>query len=122
MRLWILCLCAVAAGVAWFYAATSPKQIFPMGSASIGSTDAALILHGEALAAIGNCDSCHTAEGGARLAGGRGIPTPFGTVYSTNITPDRESGLGFWSMEAFQRAMREGISRDGHRKNALVRA
>jgi mono/diheme cytochrome c family protein len=100
--------------VAWFYAATSPRQISPQYSASSGSFDAALISRGGALAAIGNCDSCHTADGGARLAGGRGIPTPFGTVYSTNITPDRDTGLGLWSAEAFQRAMREGISRDGH--------
>jgi mono/diheme cytochrome c family protein len=114
MRLWILCLCAVAAGVAGFYAATSPKPIPAMDRPSSGSFDAALISHGEALAAIGNCDSCHTANGGARLAGGRAIPTPFGTVYSTNITPDRDTGLGSWSAEAFLRAMREGISRDGH--------
>jgi mono/diheme cytochrome c family protein len=114
MRHWIFCLCAVAAGVAWFYAATSPKQIPPMDSASLRRFDAALISHGEALAAIGNCDSCHTADGGARLAGGRGIPTPFGTVYSTNITPDRDTGLGLWSAGAFQRAMQEGVSRDGH--------
>jgi mono/diheme cytochrome c family protein len=113
-RRWSFYLFAVAAGVACFYAATSPKQIPPMNPASNSSYDAALISHGAALAAIGNCDSCHTARDGARLAGGRGIPTPFGTVYSTNITPDHDTGLGLWSAEAFQRAMREGISRDGH--------
>jgi mono/diheme cytochrome c family protein len=114
MRRWSFYLCAVAVGVACFYVATSPKHIPPIDSLSGGSVDTRLILQGEALAAIGNCDSCHTAKGGARLAGGRGIATPFGTVYSTNITPDRETGLGLWSIEAFQRAMREGISRDGH--------
>jgi mono/diheme cytochrome c family protein len=114
MRRWSFYLVAVAAGVAGFYAATSPKHIPPMNVASSGSYDAALISRGAALAAMGNCDSCHTAKDGARLAGGRGIPTPFGTVYSTNITPDRDTGLGLWSAEAFQRAMREGISRDGH--------
>jgi mono/diheme cytochrome c family protein len=114
MRRWGFYLITVAAGVACFYAATSPKHIPPMDPASGGNFDAALISRGEALAAVGNCDSCHTAKYGARLAGGRGIPTPFGTVYSTNITPDRDTGLGLWSAEAFQRAMREGISRDGH--------
>lgn len=111
-----LCALAVAvcAGVAWVYAATSPKPIPPVLSPSHGNFDKALISRGEALAAIGNCDSCHTAIGGARLAGGRGIPTPFGTVYSINITPDKDTGLGSWSAAAFQRAMREGISRDGH--------
>ena len=88
MRHWSLYLCAVVAGAAWFYAATSPKPIPPMEYPSSGSFDPALISHGEALAAVGNCDGCHTAKGGARLAGGRGIPTPFGMVYSTNITPD----------------------------------
>jgi mono/diheme cytochrome c family protein len=114
MRFWILCLCIVVAGLAAFYLATSPKRIPPIDSASSGSFDAALISRGEALAAIGNCDSCHTTRDGARLAGGRGIPTPFGTIYSTNITPDQDTGLGTWSEEAFQRAMREGIARDGH--------
>jgi mono/diheme cytochrome c family protein len=114
MRHWSLYLCAVVAGAAWFYAATSPKPIPPMEYPSNGSFDRALISHGEALAAIGNCDSCHTAKGSARLAGGRGILTPFGKVYSTNITPDKDTGLGLWSAESFQRAMREGVSRDGH--------
>jgi mono/diheme cytochrome c family protein len=114
MRHWIFYLCVVAAGAAWFFAVTSPKPIPPMQFPPSGSFDNALIARGEELAGIGNCDSCHTAKGGARLAGGRGIPTPFGTVYSTNITPDKDTGLGLWSAEAFQRAMREGISRDGH--------
>ncbi len=114
MRHWVFYLVAVAAGVAGFYAATSPKPIPPMEYPSSGSFDTALITHGAALAAIGNCDSCHTAKGGARLAGGRAIPTPFGTIYSTNITPEENTGLGLWSAEAFQRAMREGVSRDGH--------
>ena len=114
MRHWGLYLCAVAGGVAWFYAATSPRSLPPMQASSGVRFDEPLISHGAALAAIGNCDGCHTAKGGTRLAGGRVIPTPFGTVYSTNITPDTDTGLGFWSVAAFQRAMREGISRDGH--------
>jgi mono/diheme cytochrome c family protein len=114
MRFWILCLCVLFAGLAGFYLATSPKRLAPIDSAPRGIFAAALVARGEALAALGNCDSCHTARGGARFAGGRGIPTPFGTIYSTNITPDRETGLGRWSEEAFQRAMRVGIARDGH--------
>jgi mono/diheme cytochrome c family protein len=114
MRRWIPFFFVVAAGVACFYAVTSEKQIPPIDSASSGRFDTALISRGESLAAIGNCDSCHTVQGGARLAGGRAIATPFGTIYSTNITPDRDTGLGFWSAEAFRRAMRQGISRDGH--------
>lgn len=68
---------------------------------------------GRELAAIGNCIGCHSAENGIANAGGRPLETPFGTVYSTNLTPDRDTGIGAWSLAAFTRAMREGISRDG---------
>ncbi len=73
-----------------------------------------LIERGRALAAVGNCVGCHTAPGGISNAGGRAIETPLGAVYSTNLTPDPDTGVGRWSFSAFQRAMREGISRDGH--------
>lgn len=72
------------------------------------------ITKGAHLAAIGNCITCHTREGRAPFAGGRPIATPFGTIYSTNITPDRETGIGDWSLAAFTRAVRQGVSRDGH--------
>lgn len=74
---------------------------------------AELIERGRVLAALGNCMACHTAEDGEPGTGGRAIRTPYGVVYSTNLTPDAETGLGQWSFSAFQRAMREGISRDG---------
>jgi mono/diheme cytochrome c family protein len=73
-----------------------------------------LIKKGASLAAIGNCGVCHTKKDRPAYAGGRPIPTPFGTIYSTNITPDAETGIGRWSEEAFRRALREGIARDGH--------
>ena len=69
----------------------------------------ALIERGRLLAAAGDCAVCH----GANLAGGRGIHTPFGTVYATNITPDEATGIGNYSFPAFQRAMRNGVARDG---------
>jgi mono/diheme cytochrome c family protein len=68
---------------------------------------------GSELSLIGNCNTCHTNDGGAPYAGGRPIPTSFGTIYSTNITPDPETGIGRWSEESFLRAMHEGIRRDG---------
>jgi len=71
------------------------------------------IERGRQLAALGDCAVCHTAPGGAPNAGGRAMETPFGTIHTTNLTPDAETGLGRWSFSAFQRAMREGISRDG---------
>src|SRR5205823_4961083 len=78
------------------------------------SFDAATVHRGARLAAMGNCVSCHTTTDGAAYAGGRGLPTPFGTVFATNITPDTETGIGGWSEAAFTRALREGVSRDGH--------
>lgn len=71
------------------------------------------IERGRQLAALGDCVVCHTAPGGVLNAGGRAMETPFGTIHTTNLTPDAETGLGRWSFTAFQRAMREGISRDG---------
>ena len=71
------------------------------------------IERGRVLAALGDCVVCHSAPGGVPNAGGRAIETPFGNVYSTNLTPDADTGLGRWSFSAFQRAMREGLSRDG---------
>jgi nicotinate dehydrogenase subunit B len=70
---------------------------------------------GRTLANLGGCVHCHSAEGGAALAGGRLIETPFGRLWSTNLTPDVETGIGGWSFEAFRRALREGVSRDGRR-------
>jgi nicotinate dehydrogenase subunit B len=75
---------------------------------------AATIERGRQLAALGDCAICHTGPSGVTNAGGHALATPFGTVYSTNITPDVETGIGAWSYTAFERAMREGISRDGH--------
>jgi nicotinate dehydrogenase subunit B len=74
----------------------------------------ATIERGRTLAALGDCAVCHTASGGTPNAGGRPMATPFGTISTTNLTPDADTGLGRWSFSAFQRAMREGISRDGH--------
>jgi mono/diheme cytochrome c family protein len=61
-----------------------------------------------------NCAACHTARGAPPYAGGRGIETPFGTVYASNLTPDAETGIGRWSAGHFWRALHEGRSRDGH--------
>jgi mono/diheme cytochrome c family protein len=76
------------------------------------STAPVSLARGAYLAAIGNCAGCHTARGGAPLAGGRPIPTPFGTVFSSNLTPDA-TGLAGWSADDFWRALHFGQSRDG---------
>lgn len=63
----------------------------------------------------GNCQGCHTAAGEEPFAGGRGLETPFGTIYTPNITFDPETGLGRWTRDDFWRAMHEGIAPDGSR-------
>src|SRR5437879_7254756 len=77
------------------------------------SFDSALVKRGRDLAAIGNCNDCHTVRGGKDFAGGLPVPTPFGIIYSSNITPDAETGIGRWSEAAFRRAMQSGVNRDG---------
>ncbi|CAN7736296.1 c-type cytochrome [Caballeronia sp. LjRoot29] len=77
-------------------------------------TDTTLLKHGANLAAIGDCVVCHTANRSAPFAGGRPLDTPFGTIYSTNITPDRTTGIGGWTLGDFTRSMRRGVARDGH--------
>ena len=91
--------------------AIAPVQATNAGIAGLYNPQ--VLEKGRQLAALGNCVACHTAEGGLPNAGGRPMATPFGTIYSTNLTPDMATGIGAWSFSAFQRAMREGLSRDG---------
>lgn len=71
------------------------------------------LARGAYLARAGNCAGCHTARGGQTYAGGRELPTPFGTFVTPNITPDEASGIGQWSAQDFWRAMHHGKGRDG---------
>jgi mono/diheme cytochrome c family protein len=77
------------------------------------ANDPALLAKGEYLARAGDCVACHTAPGGRLFAGARPMPTPFGTLYSTNITPDKETGIGAWSADEFYTTLHTGRSRDG---------
>jgi cytochrome c553 len=72
-----------------------------------------LAAQGAYLAKLGNCATCHTKPGGAPYAGQRPIDTPFGTVYSSNLTADKVTGLGDWQAEDFWQALHHGRSRDG---------
>jgi mono/diheme cytochrome c family protein len=87
--------------------------IAPIAPPAAGSFAPEVVAKGEALAGGGYCAACHTTKGGQRFAGGYAMATPFGVIYSTNITPDPETGIGTWSETAFARATREGVSRDG---------
>jgi mono/diheme cytochrome c family protein len=87
--------------------------IAPIDAREKPSVDEKTFRQGAELASIGNCNDCHRSESGGAFAGGTAIPTPFGTIFSSNITPDAEMGIGLWSEMAFQRAMHEGVDRDG---------
>jgi nicotinate dehydrogenase subunit B len=111
-RNFFLAAAVAAAGVA---AAALPWRapIAPVSPPQPGLYSAAAIERGRLVAAAGDCAVCHTTPNGAKNAGGLALDTPFGAIYSTNITPDPETGIGKWSYAAFERAMREGIGRDG---------
>jgi len=85
----------------------------PLSADAAASASAEQIARGAYLARAGNCMGCHTERGGPAYAGGRGVPTPFGTVYAPNLTPDKTSGLGEWTAAEFWRALHNGRSRDG---------
>jgi nicotinate dehydrogenase subunit B len=105
----------VAAGIGIASATLPWRSIAPIARPDASVFSAATIERGRQLAALGNCAVCHTVTDGIVNAGGRAIETPFGIIYGTNITPDVETGIGNWSYPAFERAMREGIHRDGRR-------
>src|SRR5450432_744720 len=74
---------------------------------------ASIVAKGEYLAQAGDCVACHTAPGGKLFAGGRAMPTPFGTLYTSNVTPDRDTGIGKWTADQFYSMMHTGRSPDG---------
>lgn len=100
----------VVLGLPW--RSTVPAVNSPVDTSVYSATT---IERGRLVAAAGDCVVCHTSPGGTPNVGGLGLETPFGIVYSTNITPDIKTGIGSWSYIAFERAMREGIHRDGRR-------
>jgi mono/diheme cytochrome c family protein len=75
----------------------------------------ATIARGKALATAADCAGCHTADPAKPFAGGKRIDTPFGAIYSPNLTPDRNTGLGTWSDDQFYRALHDGVAPDGSR-------
>ncbi|HWS61908.1 MAG TPA: cytochrome c [Steroidobacteraceae bacterium] len=105
-------LAVLFAGLGFFVLAWRPS-IAPIARPAPGSFPADLVAKGEALAAAGHCAACHTQPGGQPFAGGYALHTPFGIIYGDNISPDPQTGIGAWSLEAFTRAMREGVARDG---------
>jgi alcohol dehydrogenase (quinone), cytochrome c subunit len=92
--------------------------LLPTHTRSIAASPAAApgdatIERGRYLALAGDCTACHTAPGGKPFAGGLAIASPLGAIYSTNITPDKESGIGKFTLDEFDRAVRHGIDDEG---------
>jgi nicotinate dehydrogenase subunit B len=112
-RIWIGAAAIVVLGLAIATAIMYQPAIAPIAPPVPDSFNAQLRREGARVVALGDCVVCHTAKDGRPFAGGLPLATPFGTIYATNITPDVETGIGAWSYPAFERAMREGIHRDG---------
>lgn len=108
----IALLLGLAAVVAWIWWANLRGEE-PIDDAPPAPVAAPSAERGAYLARAGNCMACHTERGGAPFAGGRAIDTPFGTVFTSNLTPDARTGIGQWSASHFWRAMHNGRSRDG---------
>ncbi|HCH0557088.1 TPA: cytochrome c, partial [Pseudomonas aeruginosa] len=111
-RLFIAVLVAAILFVSAFAIALLPTRTRAIAPVAQGQA-AALLAQGRYLAAAGDCTACHTAPGGAPFAGGLPIASPIGTIYSTNITPDPATGIGHYSLDQFDRALRHGIRADG---------
>ena len=115
MRISFKLAIALAATVAAAYgiARSTPYWFAPRQTAQVDIHDPALIAQGRYLSRAADCAACHTAPGGKPFAGGLGMQTPMGTIYSTNITPDPDSGIGAYDYADFERAVRRGIRHDG---------
>ncbi|SDR26204.1 Cytochrome c, mono-and diheme variants [Paraburkholderia fungorum] len=101
----------VAVGALWAFASVQPSaSVNPAFTTRQGDA-----VHGAYLARVGDCVACHTAKGGAPFAGGLPFDTPVGRIYSTNITPDQQNGIGGYTFEQFALAVREGVRKDGAR-------
>lgn len=106
---YFIAACAAVVSLSAFTPFTAAAQSNPAAP----SVDQQLVQRGEYLAKAGDCVACHTAKGGKPFAGGLPIATPVGRVYSSNITPDKENGIGNYSEEDFDNALRHGIRKDG---------
>ncbi|CAB3640387.1 Gluconate 2-dehydrogenase cytochrome c subunit precursor [Achromobacter spanius] len=108
LTLVLVVLIATVGGLYWL-GTRDDTSTGPAATADAGT----LVERGRYLAQAGNCMACHTSRGGKALAGGTPIPTPFGTVYGPNITPDEKTGIGTWTADDFWQALHNGKSKDG---------
>ena len=102
----------VGGAMAYGLSGTATRDIGP-GTANLAAPSAELIEAGRYLAVTADCIACHSAKGGKPFAGGLTMATPIGSLYSSNITPDKETGIGKYSLNDFDRAIRHGITPNG---------
>jgi mono/diheme cytochrome c family protein len=112
-RILVGLLAVVVVGLVGFGVFAWRPGIGKIGPPAPSSFAPELVARGEVLAGAGYCSTCHTTKGGQPFAGGYPMKTGFGTIYSTNITPDPKTGIGTWSEAAFRRAMHQGVARNG---------
>ncbi len=91
----------------------APIFFAPRQNIQVNVADPVLVERGRYIAQASDCVACHTAKGGKTFAGGLAMQTPIGTIYSTNITPDKDTGIGAYDFADFERAVRHGIRIDG---------
>ncbi|HGM6860575.1 TPA: cytochrome c [Serratia rubidaea] len=103
------------AAVATVWLLRTPASTFDHAPAGKPAASADLIRQGEYVARLGDCVACHSTPDGAPFSGGLAMATPVGKIYTTNITPDDETGIGRYTLADFDRAVRHGVARDGHR-------
>lgn len=108
---WLALPCLVAAAVLAWYVTRQPAS--PLEQTP--TVDAALVSRGEYIARLSDCVACHSLPGKTPFAGGLEMATPLGAIHATNITPDREHGIGAYSLADFDRAVRHGVAPGGRR-------
>lgn len=109
----LVAMVIIVVAAAW-YVLRTPSSAFDGQGAAL-SADADMLKRGEYVARLSDCVACHSTPEGAPFAGGLKMATPVGNIYTTNITPDDATGIGRYSLADFDRAVRKGVAKDGHR-------
>ncbi|AZD79639.1 c-type cytochrome [Pseudomonas chlororaphis] len=112
---WLALPCLVAAGLLAWYVTRQPASPFEQEQAAAARFDPALVSRGEYVARVSDCVACHSLPGKAPFAGGLEMATPLGAIHATNVTPDRDTGIGAYSLADFDRAVRQGVAPGGRR-------
>ncbi|AZD22342.1 Putative diheme cytochrome c-553 [Pseudomonas chlororaphis subsp. aurantiaca] len=112
---WLALPCLVAAGLLAWYVTRQPASPFEQEQPAATSFDPALVSRGEYVARVSDCVACHSLPGKAPFAGGLEMATPLGAIHATNVTPDRDTGIGAYSLADFDRAVRHGVAPGGRR-------